>query len=102
MNWEEKLAVLLTLDDNLSVTMRKPGNWYVSGGRCEIKRKGSGVLESAYGDGKTPQEAVEDHWRQYTTLPDGAVIVIDAMRKTRREVRWNGFTWVDVKGFVRT
>ena len=98
MNWEEKLVALLTIDDDLAVTMRKPGNWYVSGGRCEIKRKGSGVLEGVYGDGKTPQEAVEDHWRQYVTdLPEGAVIVIDAMQKTRREVRWNGFMWADVK-----
>jgi hypothetical protein len=74
--------------------MRKPGDWYVDA-RMEIK-DGS-VLVGAFGNGRTPQEAVDDHWAQYAFLPaDKGPIVLNAMGESRRHVRWNGFMWQDV------
>jgi hypothetical protein len=93
MTWEQKLQALQALSD-VSLRMRKPGDWYVDS-RMEIKD--GPVLVGAYGNGKTPQAAVEDHWQQYALLPlDKGPIVVDAMRDSRRHVRWNGFMWQDV------
>ena len=89
MNWEQKLAALQAFADT-SICMRKPGDWYV---HMRAELKGDGVLSSASGNGRTPEEAVEDHWRKVTA--PGAVIVRDAMNAARREVRWNGFMWAD-------
>lgn len=92
LDWEEKLSALQALTDTC-LRMRSPGDWYVMAhGRCI---GGDGFLRGSYGNGKTPQEAVEDDWRQMTTHPLSSYIVVGSGEKERR-VRWNGFMWVDV------
>lgn len=93
MNWEQKLAAIQALGDT-SLRMRKPGDWYVSSTRMEIG--GDGMLSGEYGNGRTPEEAVEEHWRIYTNLPPGKFIVIGAYTDKRRQVRWNGYMWEDI------
>ena len=95
MNWEEKCYALKALGD-IGLRMRKPGDWYVDhrGVDCiEVGR--NGMLVGRFGNGPTPQAALENHWDR---LNDESVarIVINAYGKLRREVRWNGYMWDDL------
>lgn len=96
MTWEEKLSALQALDSDASVRMRGPGNWYVSW-RPSVKQ--DCFLVGEYGNGNSPQAAVEDHWNKLTNLPADQYLVLDNYRG-RRSVRWNGFMWQDVEPFV--
>jgi hypothetical protein len=96
MTWEQKLQALQALSD-VALHMRKPGDWYVNAS-MEIGADDSGVLVGSYGNGTTPQEAVEDHWSIYTVLlkPKEYCVICTGSQATRRHVRWNGFMWQDV------
>jgi hypothetical protein len=83
MTWEQKLQALQALGDT-SLRMRKPGDWYVN---TVANIKGDG----GYGNGATPEAAVEDHWKKFAE--SGATVVVDAYSPSRREYRWNGFMW---------
>lgn len=92
MTWEQKLAALQSLTDT-SLRMRKPGDWYVSAVGRGIG--GDGFLTGTYGNGKTPQEAVDDDWNQLTQfLPSDRYILVERAGK-RRQVRWTGYMWED-------
>lgn len=85
MTWEQKLAALQLLADT-SVRMRKPGDWYVSANGRGIC--GDGFERGCYGNGKTPEAAVEDDWLQMTSIP------FDRYIQTRKgRFRWNGYMW---------
>ena len=76
--------------------MREPGNWYVSQSGVEVQVRRC-FLASRYGNGATPEAAVLDHWEKLTSIDlANEVVVLDAMRDTRRHVWWNGYRWVDV------
>jgi hypothetical protein len=95
MNWEEKFAALCALTET-SLKMREPGDWYVSASSRDVG--GDGFLTGVYGNGRTPQEAVEDDWMQLAeSLPSDRYIVLGGHRKSRKCVRWTGFMWVEVK-----
>jgi hypothetical protein len=97
MTWEQKYEAMSALVGhfNISLKMRKAGDWYVMAKGREIG--GNGMLLSAYGNGKTPEKAIEDDWEKYTTeLGAGRIIVINAAGKDRCEVRWNGYRWEGV------
>lgn len=97
MTWEEKLSACCSIADT-SLSMRKPGDWYVSSGMEVIERGHRGVLVGSYGNGKTPEEAVENHWKKLVENPEVECIVVHAMRDDRRELIWNGFMWQDYHG----
>lgn len=92
MNWEQKLAAFKALGE-AHLEMRKPGDWYVAD---SINVGGDGCLVGAYGNGATPQQAVEDHWQKLVVdLP------LDRHLHSRhagviRRVRWNGYMWQDI------
>lgn len=93
MNWEEKAVALSALSE-ISLKMRKPGDWYVSH-RVEVLE--GCVLAGRYGSGSTPEEAIENHWDKLTTQVVGdQCVVVDAGNKRRKHFRWNGFMWWDV------
>jgi hypothetical protein len=94
MTWEQKLAAIQALGE-AHLCMRRPGDWYVSQSRTEVKERGSSVLSSAFGNGATPEEAVLDHWRQLAEVGPTFIVVIDAYSERRRHVRWNGYMWAD-------
>lgn len=89
MTYEQKLSALQAIAE-CQLCMRKPGDWYVSH-RAEIKN--GSMLEGRYGNGKTPEEAVENHWMKLTTLKPDERVVTNAMNDRRRELVWNGFMW---------
>ena len=94
MGWEETFEAIKAIGD-ASLRMRKPGDWYVSQSGVEVKV--GPVLEGRYGNGQTPQAAVLDHWKKLTSIDLAKeVVVLDAMRDTRRHVWWNGYRWVEV------
>jgi hypothetical protein len=67
MNWEEKWEAIRALDGDAKLCMRKPGDWYVNSDmliRDESKSYGIGD----YGNGTTPQLAVEDHWEKMVAV----------------------------------
>lgn len=93
MNWEQKLAALQAIADTC-LRMRKPGDWYVSATGRGIG--GDGLNRGNYGNGPTPQAAVEDDWRQLVEmLPYDRYIIVES-RGERRQIRWNGFMWETV------
>lgn len=92
MDYEQKLHALNALGE-CKILMRKPGDWYVSQG-TEVKNKG--MLEGRFGNGASPEEAIENHWSELTELVHGEYIVIHP-RGERKAVKWNGFMWEDVK-----
>lgn len=97
MNWEQKLMALKGLAET-HLEMRRPGNWYIAAhgrGVC-----GDGFEVGAYGNGVTPEEAVEDDWEKIVERlpPDRHIKVSKAPYGPGdiRRVRWNGFMWEDV------
>lgn len=88
MTYEQKLHALNSISQ-CAVLMRQPGDWYVNQ-NVEIKR--GPVLVGEYGEGTTPQAAIEDHWSKMTDLPVGEYLVRHA-NGSRVAVRWNGFMW---------
>lgn len=92
MDWQQKAAALDALAE-ISVMIRKPGDWYVSQ-RVEIKD--GGILRGDYGNGETPQAAIEDHWRNMVDNIGSRYLVAHAGTERRRAVRWNGFMWMDI------
>lgn len=93
MNWEQKLHALNALAE-CRLIMREPGDWYVSQ-HTEVKKEGDSVLQGKYGNGRSPEEAVINHWNELTGNPK-EFIVLEACPGSRRHVRWNGFMWVDL------
>lgn len=94
MTWEQKLGAFQMLADT-HLRMRKTGDWYVSCGVEVKKSPGSCMLVGTYGEGTSPESAVEDHWRKLVDeLPDKAYLVI--IGANRRAVRWNGYMWADI------
>jgi hypothetical protein len=93
MNWEQKLHALNSLAE-CKLIMRKPGDWYVSQ-RTEVKRESDSVLTGKFGNGPTPQAAVDNHWQELTGNLD-EFIVLEAYAGCRRHVQWNGFMWIDL------
>lgn len=99
MDWEQKLQALNALSE-CKLVMRKPGDWYVDQG-TSIKEHGGCVLRGSYGNGRTPQEAVEQHWQELTELAANQYLVskdiFDGQTYNRKTVRWNGFMWDHVE-----
>ena len=90
MNWQEKADALDSLAE-IDIKIRKVNDWYVSQ-RTEIG--GDGMLLGSYGNGTTPEEAIENHWFQLVDdLPIDKYIVTAAMNNERKHWRWNGYMW---------
>ncbi len=93
MDWQQKLAAFQALGDTC-LRMRKPSDWYVEAVSVMVKAKPDDCyVTGIYGNGTTPQAAVEDHWRVLVEeLPESAHL---SVRSGERRVRWNGFMWAD-------
>jgi hypothetical protein len=91
MHWQQKLAAIIAFADHYHVAlkMRAPDDWYVEAG---MTIGGDGMLTGAYGNGRTPEEAVEDHWEIYSNLPHDRY----AVNHANERARWNGFMWKEV------
>ena len=87
MNVQQKAAALNALS-RLKVCIRKENDWYIEQS-TEIKN--GDVLIGEYGDGATPEEAIENHWEKLAE--SGKIIVTDAYGDGRIERRWNGYMW---------
>lgn len=96
MTWEQKFEAMQSLAE-ASLCMRKPGDWYV---KQNIEVGGNGMLIGEYGNGITPELAVEDHWNRLTAVKAPMYLTIRAYGTDRRQYRWNGYRWADVP--VRT
>lgn len=93
MTTDEKLMALKALTPTC-LEMCKPCDWYVSAHARETKKsKEDEMLTRRYGNGATPQAAIDDDWEQISTAP---IVVLNA-GTDRREVRWSGYMWEDVK-----
>lgn len=93
MDWQQKAAALNSLSQ-IELHIRKAGDWYVS---QRVETGGNGMLLSDYGNGKTPEEAIEDHWRKIVTeLPPDRYLVTNAMGNTRKHWRWNECIWKEL------
>lgn len=91
MTWEQKLAALNSITAT-RVLMREPGNWYVEA-YARMLPDGAHMFRGAYGEGKTPQEAVENDWDQISASPS---VYISPNSEEERRVRWNGYMWEEV------
>lgn len=93
MTWEQKLAALQVLAET-SIRMRSPGDWYVSA-NMQIGSKDSCLLVGTYGNGATPQEAVENHWNKYAmNLPADQYLVVGVA--PYKCYRWGEYMWCEV------
>ena len=82
-------AVALEALSEISLCLDSESQWYVS---QDVENAHGGVLTSVTGRGDSPEDAIEDHWKQ-VTRPDKGRIVLDAYKSTRRYAEWNGYMW---------
>jgi hypothetical protein len=94
MGYEHKALALMMLVgwNNFAVKIREDKTWYVE--LAYLERKDKGMLVSHTSASETPVEAIEAAW-EWATSPD-YYLVVQALRNTRRAVKWNGFMWQDV------
>lgn len=92
LTWEQKLSALQNLCE-VHLCMRKPGDWYVS---ADMSIKDNSVLIGTYGNGTTPQEAVEDHWFIYTTEANPLKPIVAGRGGERKYWVWSGFMWKEI------
>lgn len=100
MDFQQKARALAGLTE-LKIIFREPQirigrnePWYV----CQnVDIRDDCILIGALGNGFTPEEAIDDHWKQLVDdlKPSQYLVVRNADMPTRR-VRWNGFMWADV------
>lgn len=96
MEWSDKFMAMKALaGNNTAIHARSESDWYVVVPSVEIG--GNGILESPAVSGRTPQEAIELEWESLTKIKAGRFLVVNAMKSTRRHVRWNGYMWEDVQ-----
>lgn len=94
MNWQQKAEALNALSE-ISLKIRHAGDWYVNQS-VEVGGDDSAVVVGTYGNGTTPEVAIEDHWKRLCDeLPSNQYLVIGRANE-RRHVRWNGFMWIDL------
>lgn len=92
MNWEEMFAALKATGASVELCMRKPGDWYVS---STMDIPDGAILRGEYGNGRTPQEAVERHWAIYSKAPE-VCISIPSRQYERKRLVWMGYMWRDI------
>ena len=93
MSYQEKAGALNALSP-IAINCRGPNNWYVS---QSVEVADGRFLVGEYGNGRTPQDAVEDHWRVLVEdLKPDKYLVVGASTDKRRAARWNGFMWATV------
>ena len=90
MNWQQKADALNSLAE-IDIKMRKVNDWYIS---QQTEIGGDGILCGEYGNGITPEEAVENHWFLLVdNIPPGKYIVTSARGDDRKNWLWNGYMW---------
>ena len=89
MDWQQKATALNELAD-IKLCIRAPGDWWVSQ-YTEIKD--GCMLLGSYGNGGTPEQAIEDHWNILTAVEYPKCIIANAGSSLRQAVRWNGYMW---------
>jgi len=87
MNYEQ-LAVAMKAIGELSIKLRAPGDWYVN--HRGVERREVGCLSSGCVSGKTPEDAIAQHW---VWLTDPKFYLLISPGGNREAVRWNGFMW---------
>ena len=88
MDYQQKFAAINAVCE-AHLCMRKPNDWYVN---QPADIKDGSVLVGEYGNGSTPQEAIENHSDIFTKLLHNKYIV-SGNGACRKAVRWNGFMW---------
>lgn len=99
MDYQQKAEALAALAD-LAVMYREkqwriggPEPWYC---QQSIYVKNGSCMTSTGGNGFTPEEAIDDHWKNITELKPCEYLVVNSGTPIRRTVRWNGFMWADI------
>ena len=90
MNWEQKLEALKSLCD-IRLIMRTSRDWYIDS-HMEIA---DGVfLSGEYGNGNSPEEAVNNHWELYTN--DSDIGITKLIKADEKYWYWKRFMWKEV------
>ena len=99
---DQKWDAITAFDPSARVEHR--GNlhdWFIADG-MHIG-DGSGVIVGTYGNGTTPQEAVDEHWRIYVEElgPDRYISaqIREGAEYVQYRVRWNGFRWANINQY---
>jgi hypothetical protein len=87
--WEDRLGAMKVLGD-VTLHMRKPGDWYASHSNVGISN--GAIVSSGAGNGRTPEEAVNDLWRGLTQISDGEWIAV-GHGDNRINAVWDGDAW---------
>ncbi len=91
---DQKFEILQQISP-LSLRMRSVGSWYVDCPRRYIG--GDGLMRGSFGNGKTPQEAIDDDFSQIVTyLPNDRYIMVEDNYGKRKNYRFNGYMWKEV------
>ena len=65
LSWEEKYEFLKVICPRASINMRAPGNWYFN---SDMGVGNGSVVSGSYGNGISPQTAVENHFNIYSQI----------------------------------
>jgi hypothetical protein len=93
MDYQQKTAALFALGGDPSIRFRKIGDWYVN---QDVSVRDRDVMIGRFGNGVTPQEAIEEHWKELVESLEPHQYLVVRQHGERRAVRWNGFMWTDV------
>lgn len=92
MTWEQKFEALKAFGGSYArIEMRRPGDWYCAPGG---ELAGDGMLRGEYGNGRTPEEAVNNCWACIERTP------LDRYWRSsssNKNFRWNGYMWQEVQ-----
>lgn len=83
-------------------TIAKKPHWRATVDNVDVSN--GGVIFSLSGDGKTPEDAIQDIWGKVISLTPYAPendeaskwLVLDAFGKQRRHIIWDNFMWKDI------
>ncbi len=91
MTTDQKMLAMVALDYRTSVMLSPyTKKWYVS---CRAEVKEGSIVSSPLYHSTTAEQSIRETWEEYSKA---LCVVVNVMKKNRREVRWNGFMWDDV------
>ena len=95
MDWKQKYIALMAIQPKASMKMTTDGRFLWTLENFHVEKGDGKFLRGTGTFAASPQQLVEETWKDLTTLNPKEFLVINAMSENRKEFFWNGFMWQD-------